>query len=129
MKHENDVNVFQCGGTLIDSQYVVTVAHCVAKFANAGATNLKVRLGEWDTAHTKEFYPHADYDVIDIVIHPNFQNRSLWNDIALLKLNQIVEFRPNIDTVCLPGADEVFDGQQCITTGWGKNSFSKCMMR
>ena len=123
----------------------MTVAHCVTKFAYrqppppvslaVGSYGepiaslpqeksvLKVRLGEWDTQTTKEFLPHEDYEVVDIAIHPGYQNRSLWNDISVLTLDRKVDFKPNIDTICLPGADEVFDGQNCVTTGWGKNAY------
>lgn len=122
MKVEGDVNLFQCGGTLIDEQHVLTVAHCVAKFAYE-KRQLRVRLGEWDTQTTKEFIAHEDYDAIDMIIHPQFKNQSLWNDIALIKLDRKVQFKPNIDTACLPAPGDVFDGQQCVTTGWGKNAY------
>lgn len=84
-----------------------------------------VRLGEWDTQTTSEFYKHQDYEVESIIIHSQFRNNSLWNDVALLKLNQKVKFEPNIASICLPNELEEFKGQKCITTGWGKNAYSK----
>lgn len=86
---------------------------------------LVVRMGEWDTQTTTEFLPHEDYSVTSIAIHPSFRNGSLWNDIALLKLDRKVEFRPNIESICLPQTTEIFDGQECVATGWGKNAYSK----
>lgn len=123
LKIEKDVNIFQCGGTLIDSQHVLTVAHCVKAFIDSTQYALKVRLGEWDTQKTTEFLPHEDYLVERVLIHPKFNPNNLWNDIALLKLDRPVNFKPNIDSVCLPTPDEVFEGHQCVTTGWGKNAY------
>ncbi|KAI1292140.1 Serine proteinase stubble [Halotydeus destructor] len=126
LKHDKlqGQNLFQCGGTLIDDQHVLTVAHCVASAASPYSQNkLKVRLGEWDTQTDKEFNPHEDYDVIYIAIHPEFRNQSLWNDVAVLTLDRKVNFKPHIDRVCLPDPSEVFDGQTCVTTGWGKNAY------
>lgn len=87
--------------------------------------HLIVRLGEWDTQTTKEFLPHEDYKVVSIVIHPAFRKASLWNDIALLKLDRKVDFKPHIDSICLPNVQQSFDGTECVTTGWGKNAYSK----
>ena len=87
--------------------------------------HLVVRLGEWDTQTTNEFLPHEDYKVVSIVVHPAFRNASLWNDIALLKLDRKVEFKPHIDSICLPNIKQTFDGMECVTTGWGKNAYSK----
>ncbi|RWS06566.1 Serine proteinase stubble-like protein [Dinothrombium tinctorium] len=122
LKNEKNVNLFQCGGVLIDAFHVLTVAHCVVNYAR-NYNLLKVRLGEWDTQQTNEFLPHEDYNVAKIIIHPGYKNSSLWNDIAILKLDKKVVFQPNIDTICLPYPNEVFDNQQCVTTGWGKNAY------
>jgi len=125
LKAEGDVNIFQCGGTLIDSYHILTVAHCVQSFVYDTTYSLKVRLGEWDTQKTDEFLPHEDYDVTQVMLHPSFNSKNLWNDIALLRVDREIIFRPNVDSVCLPSPTEVFEGQHCVTTGWGKNAYRK----
>ena len=127
LKLENDIHVFQCGGTLIDNQHVLTVAHCVSRFSSYNSDtspySLIVRLGEWDTQQESELIPHEDYRVIKVVIHPEFMNQSLWNDLAILRLDRVVEMRQNINPVCLPSLADQFEGQMCTTTGWGKNAY------
>ncbi|XP_054156203.1 phenoloxidase-activating factor 2-like, partial [Oppia nitens] len=124
LKVENGINLFQCGGVLIDHQHVLTVVHCVAPYAYSKQYELVVRLGEWDTQHTNEFYAHEDYTVESVAMHPNFRNGSLWNDIAVLTLNKKVEFKPHIDSICLPtSTQDNFDGMDCVTTGWGKSAY------
>lgn len=108
---------------MIDPGFILTVAHCVKDYANNPAI-LKVRLGEWDTQNDQEFLQHEDYDVVEVIVHQEFQSSNLWHDIALLKLASTVTFRPNIDTVCLPDYDESHIGQECVTTGWGKTAYS-----
>ncbi|UYV65448.1 hypothetical protein LAZ67_3004410 [Cordylochernes scorpioides] len=85
---------------------------------------LKVRLGEWDTQVGSEFLAHDDYNVVKLVVHPEFRNSSLWNDVALLQLDRDVIFAPHIDTVCLPRKLDVFEGRACVVTGWGKDAFT-----
>lgn len=129
LKVENGIHVFQCGGTLIDDRHVITVAHCVSRFAGysqGSSYSIIVRLGEWDTQQESELIPHEDYRVISVMTHPEFMNQSLWNDMAILKLDRSVEFKENINPVCLPSPLDQFEGQLCTTTGWGKNAYREC---
>merc|ERR1712073_177835 len=116
------VNLYQCGGSLIAPGTILTAAHCVDKFRQ-NPTELKIRCGEWDTQHQTEPYPHQDRDVQTLAIHPEFDGRNLQNDFAVLFTNEDFVLASHIDTVCLPQADELFDGSTCFATGWGKDKF------
>lgn len=118
----NEVNLYQCGGSLIQPNVVLTAAHCVA---NLKAHFIKVRAGEWDTQSEYELYPHQDRFVDHVIVHPDYNNKSLWNNFAILILKTPFQLKPNVDTICLPQANETFDHVTCIATGWGKDKFGK----
>jgi hypothetical protein len=81
-----------CGGTLINSQFVLTAGHCLL-------TNLvKVRIGGNYQNESKE---DVEYDIIATALHPNYQRIPLRYDIGILKI-QKVSYQENIRWVCLP---------------------------
>merc|ERR1712154_38203 len=122
MGEPQTVNLYQCGGSLIAPGTILTAAHCVDKFRQ-NPTELKIRCGEWDTQNQTEPYPHQDRYVQALNIHPEFDGRNLQNDFAVLFTSEDFVLASHIDTVCLPQADELFDGTTCFATGWGKDKF------
>merc|ERR1712013_334022 len=116
------VNLYQCGGSLIAPNVLLTAAHCVHKF-QAEPSRLKVRCGEWDTQSQNEPRAHQDRAVHQVDLHPEFNGRNLANDWALLYTTEKFELQEHIDTICLPDPDEVFERQDCFATGWGKDQF------
>lgn len=121
---------YQCGGVVVDPGHVVTAAHCVHK---AKMSDIKVHLGEYDTKNTgfyAEPYPSEVRSVMEVRIHPRFHYMLTQPDrfdVAVLRLNRPVEYRPNILPICLPDSSDNFTGHTALVAGWGKtdNSFSK----
>ncbi|XP_033200336.1 phenoloxidase-activating factor 2 isoform X1 [Bombus vancouverensis nearcticus] len=116
------VNLYQCGGSLIHKLAVLTAAHCVQ---GKQPSELKIRAGEWDTQTKDEIYPHQDRKVEKVIVHENYKAGTLFNDFAILILSEPVNLVDNVDLVCLPERNAVFDNSRCFASGWGRDIFGK----
>lgn len=73
---------------------MLTAAHCLVP--RYGSLD-KVRIGEFNTATKEDCQndicapPHQDFEPEKIIIHPEYQNRQKTNDIALIRLNGIID--------------------------------------
>lgn len=128
---EKPQDLYVCGSTLVDESWILTAAHCVddyLPFVSGIGEILKARLGEYDVSTTAEPLPHQEFNISDIKIHPNFNNATLVNDIALLKLERPAKRRQNIDVVCVAREGELSVPEEqltnCFVTGWGRRSES-----
>lgn len=108
------------GGSLIHPSIVLTVAHTITA---SSMQRLIGRGGEWDLqSSTEQVYPHADRAVIRAIIHAQFNNKTLANDIALLQLDRPFQIGTNVNTICLPPANVFTDANvRCTATGWGRD--------
>ncbi|XP_017127887.1 uncharacterized protein LOC108146399 isoform X1 [Drosophila elegans] len=124
LKKDPKESIYACGGTLIDAQHIISAAHCIK---SQNGFDLRVRLGEWDVNHDVEFFPYIERDVVSVHIHPEYYAGTLDNDLAVLKLDQPVDFtkNPHISPACLPDKYSDFTGARCWTTGWGKDAFGE----
>ncbi|KAH0552162.1 phenoloxidase-activating factor 2-like isoform X1 [Cotesia glomerata] len=114
-------NEYIGSGVLITSTHILTAAHKVSSYPN---TQFKIRLGDWNGILDSEPYPYQEYSPLTVKIHENFNPSTLYNDIAVIKINGEVPLAlsPHINTACLPTALPPV-GTQCWVTGWGKNAF------
>ncbi|XP_063708669.1 phenoloxidase-activating factor 2-like [Culicoides brevitarsis] len=115
-------DVYVGSGVLIDNYNVLTVAHRISGYT--GGRFLKVRLGEWDAASTREPIPAQEFTVSRIFIHPNYVASNLRNDIAVLRLSTRVNLgqTPTITTACMTSS--LVSSGRCYVSGWGRNAFN-----
>ncbi|XP_072934208.1 uncharacterized protein [Epargyreus clarus] len=115
-----------CGGTLVSTQHVITVAHCVTLKGSKVLVNkntLLVYLGKHNLRTSVEGVQIRN--VNNIVVHPEYNPSIFSKDLSILTLREPVKYTEFVRAACLwpenlSSLDSVI-GKIGSVVGWGFN--------
>ena len=106
-----------CAGTLISDVHILTAAHCMN---NKSPSEFVAIVGDYDWESDSTQYR---YNVKKIQNHYDYKQNSMDHDIAIITLDEKVEFRANQHPACLPRSTNFKDRglrmNKFTVSGWG----------
>ncbi|KAK9885017.1 hypothetical protein WA026_009244 [Henosepilachna vigintioctopunctata] len=109
-------NRFFCGASAINSRYLLTAAHCTVGISKDSLTAVFLEHDRSDPSETKVFKKK----IISILKHKSYLSGGNFDyDIALLKLENHIQFAGEMKPICLPTIGKSFTGMIGKALGWG----------
>ncbi|KAI4900772.1 hypothetical protein NFI96_017568, partial [Prochilodus magdalenae] len=111
-----------CGGSILDSYWIVSAAHCFNKSRDYSSlqvvAGLHSRLKRWGTVQVRP--------VERVIKHEDYDKTSFENDVALLRLHYPLFLTPHVQPVCMlknEMEERDLNFSYCFISGWGSTVF------
>jgi len=104
-----------CGASIINERWILTAAHCMAGETPA---IVSVVIGD-HTRNDNTNTVRQSMNVASIHSHPQYNPRTLVNDISLIKLSDPISFNQDIQPICGPDNALTYNHWLTYCSGWG----------
>ncbi|CAF0978993.1 unnamed protein product [Rotaria sp. Silwood1] len=105
-----------CGGSLINSKWIATAAHCVTR--NSLASSYKWHCGLHERNKHDEWT--REYVSKQYIVHPQYNSATIVNDIALFRISDTdIDFDDYVMPICFPPKGYDYAGKTSVAGGWG----------
>ena len=118
-----------CGGSIISAEWILTAAHCVVPSPGQSTTttdpdSLRVLSGTADLSKEDQG-TGVQSEVRAIIAHPQYNDATKANDIALIRLKTPLTLGPTQQAIPLPALPNwPANGTDALISGWGNMNSS-----
>ncbi|WP_051442794.1 serine protease [Mesorhizobium sp. WSM3626] len=105
---------FQCGGSAIAENWIVTAAHCLADETD----DVKVQV----KAGADNYYDGVSIEATNFVVHEDYDPKTYEHDVALVRVDST---RPAAVIPLATASTQIAIGENLTVTGWGDTQESK----
>lgn len=104
-----------CGATILSNRFVLTSAQCTQeRFSKPSNVQVVVGALRIGTNGTR-------YAIERIVIHPFYDNQTLFAALAVLRTEETIAFTNSVRAIALPTTEPSFNGHlEATVSGWGR---------
>lgn len=124
---------FACGGTIINNKYVITAMHCLETPPGFGkgyggrhipASGITVTVGEHNKKSLYGLIFTKKVGVSRVIRRVDYNPSRMYNDIAILELDERLKFNKDVKPACLPtNKENTYANSYGVVTGWGAIQF------
>ncbi|XP_061401370.1 serine protease 7-like [Musca vetustissima] len=119
-----------CAGSIINRRFILTAAQCVTGKMESIGKLISVRVGEHDIRTDLDCEgnicvdPYQRFKIERYIVHPDYYvdgHNRIYNDIALVQLNNDIVYSKSIAPIGLPEKNlpSLIPGQKLTVGGWG----------